>query len=150
MRFHTLTVCLLAVLLTIACSSNYSLTPTPARTPSVAINNHIFTVEIADQDSAWEYGLMNRTHLDQNAGMLFVFPDAQPRSFWMKNTLIPLDMIFIDDKNQIVEIIRNARPCDADPCQAYSAPPSKYVLEINAGLSKQFQFLVGDKVVRSQ
>src|SRR5919198_2832486 len=67
-----------------------------------------FTVEVADTPETWEHGLMERASLAPNAGMLFIFPDVAPRTFWMMNTLIPLDMLFIDADRRIINIQENA------------------------------------------
>src|SRR5919202_3996119 len=72
-----------------------------------------FTVEVADTPETWEHGLMERTSLDPNAGMLFIFPDVAPRTFWMMNTLIPLDMLFLDADRSITTIQDNALSCVA-------------------------------------
>src|SRR6266705_5203910 len=72
-----------------------------------------FTVEVANTPETWEHGLMERAALAPNAGMLFVFPDVAPRTFWMMNTLIPLDMLFIDTDHRVINIQENAMPCAA-------------------------------------
>lgn len=86
---------------------------------------------------------MFRESLAERHGMLFVFADEQPRSFWMKNMVIPLDMIFIDDDLTVVEVKRDVPPCAEDPCPSYKSPPAKYVLEINAGLAREHDIDVG-------
>src|SRR5262249_48527365 len=70
-----------------------------------------FTVEVAETPETWAHGLMERASLDQNAGMLFIFPDVVLRTFWMMNTLIPLDMLFIDANRRVINIQENALPC---------------------------------------
>lgn len=88
---------------------------------------------------------MERTAMPATHGMLFVFPDAQPRTFWMKNTLIPLDMLFFDSNRKLVAIQANAAPCHADPCALYpSGAPARYVLELNAGTAAKLGLHVGD------
>ncbi|MBI4448562.1 DUF192 domain-containing protein [Candidatus Woesearchaeota archaeon] len=113
---------------------------------SVIIGPHVFGAEIADAPDEWSQGLMFREQLGINKGMLFIFPDDAPRSFWMKNTKIPLDMIFINESRRIVYIHQNVQPCIKDPCPAYPSPPAMYVFEINAGLAKEYGFGVGDAV----
>jgi hypothetical protein len=106
-----------------------------------------FIVEIADTDAKRQEGLMFREELDQNFGMWFVFDKEQELSFWMKNTLIPLDMIFVDDEFYVVDIVKNAQPCKSDPCSTYPADrPARYVLEINGGLSDLMGIEEGDSV----
>ena len=103
-------------------------------------------VEIADDDYGRQQGLMFRKSLNENDGMIFIFENEDFRSFWMKNTLIPLDMIFINENFEIVEI-KNAMPCNEDPCATYSsAKPAKYVLEINEGFAEKNSIEAGDKV----
>jgi uncharacterized membrane protein (UPF0127 family) len=107
-----------------------------------------FTVEIADTPETWQRGLMERASLAPNAGMLFLFPDVTPRSFWMMNTLIPLDMLFIDADRRIINIQANALPC-APPrrCPMYgSTAPAKYVLEIPGGRARTLDIRAGDHV----
>jgi uncharacterized protein len=107
-----------------------------------------FTVEIADTPETWEHGLMERTSLAPNAGMLFIFPDVAPRTFWMMNTLIPLDMLFIDANHRIINIQENAPPCAAPRrCPTYhSSAPAKYVLEIPGGRARALGMRAGDRV----
>lgn len=101
-------------------------------------------VEVADTQEAREVGLMNREHLE--GGMLFVFDSEGKHGFWMKNTLIPLDMIFISGDGKVVSI-REAVPCEADPCQLYHPDkPAKYVVEVNAGFSGENGINVGDSI----
>lgn len=101
-------------------------------------------LEIAKSEYDIQTGLMYRNSMKQNQGMLFVFPDIRERSFYMKNTRIPLDLVFIDHNKTIVSFQENAKPLDE------SALPSnalaQYVLEINAGLAEQWQLEVGDKM----
>ena len=108
-----------------------------------------FALEIADSPEEQEKGLMNREKIEDTYGMLFIFPREERVSFWMKNTLIPLDMIFMDEDLQIVHIAQNAEPCiskDDSKCPLYSAPSSaKYVLEIRGNLSKEKQIQVGNR-----
>jgi len=107
----------------------------------------IVNVEIADNVFKHQIGLMNRTSLDYNSGMLFVFQNERPRSFWMKNTLIPLDMIFVDSNLRIVNIIKNAQPCKTIACELYpSGIPAKYVVEVNAGFVDKEGIEIGDKI----
>jgi uncharacterized membrane protein (UPF0127 family) len=107
-----------------------------------------FTVEIAETPETWERGLMERASLDQNAGMLFIFPDIAPRAFWMMNTLIPLDMLFIDAHRRVINIQANALPCAAPRrCPTYnSTAPAKYVLEIPGGRAHALGLQAGDQV----
>ena len=90
---------------------------------------------------------MNREQLDKNKGMLFIFDESSKYSFWMKNTLIPLDIIWINENLEIVWIAENVNPCEEDPCPSYiPQEKAKYVLEINGGLSEKHGFKINDKV----
>ena len=104
-------------------------------------------VEIADDNSERMQGLMFRKDLDENSGMLFVFDNDGYYPFWMKNTLIPLDIIFIGKDMEIVDI-KNAQPCNEYPCTSYkSSKPAKYVLEVNYGFAAKNNIKVGNKVI---
>jgi uncharacterized membrane protein (UPF0127 family) len=103
-----------------------------------------FQVEIADSPREQQYGLMCRKALAADRGMLFVFGAATPRVFWMRNTLIPLDIIYIDAGGRVVSISRNVQPLDESG--APSAGPAKYVLELAAGRAAQIGLLPGDRV----
>jgi len=115
------------------------------RNPSACIKNDCFFLEIANTPSERERGLMNRTELREDAGMLFVFEKEDEYKFWMKNTLIPLDMIWMDKEGKIVYIKENAEPCKADPCESFGpVGKAKYVLEINGGLVKKTGIKLND------
>lgn len=101
-------------------------------------------IEIADDEYSTQTGLMYRTKLEKNHGMLFIFADMQMRSFYMKNTKIPLDIIYIDEDKTIVSFQKNAKPMDETSLP--SEAPAQYVLEINGGLSDAWGLAVGDKI----
>lgn len=105
-------------------------------------------IEIADDDYQTQTGLMYRDNLDQDQGMLFVFPEADLHSFYMKNTKIALDIIYIDADKKIVSFQKNAQPFSETSLP--SNVPAKYVLEINAGLADKWQLEVGDKIEYSK
>jgi uncharacterized protein len=94
-----------------------------------------FTVEIADTNKLRQKGLMYRFKLPKDRGMLFEFEKESTHTFWMKNTWISLDIIWINQSLEIVDIVENAKSCYIDPCPTYT-PDQKglYVLEVNAGL----------------
>jgi hypothetical protein len=102
-------------------------------------------VEIAADPEARATGLMRREHLAAFAGMVFVFPAQAEHPFWMKNTLIPLDMIFIDDELRVVGIIENAEPL-TDTMRSVTVP-SRYVVEVNGGFAARHGITVGTRVV---
>ncbi|MFH1364265.1 MAG: DUF192 domain-containing protein [Candidatus Aenigmatarchaeota archaeon] len=103
--------------------------------------------EVADTFVKHQVGLMNRTNMDYNSGMLFIFQGESPRSFWMKNTLIPLDMIFVDSNLRVVSIIKNAQPCGTIACETYpSGASAMYVVEVNGGFADEESIRIGDKM----
>jgi len=109
--------------------------------------NIVVNVEIADDDEERAQGLMFREFLDEKNGMFFVFDDDDFYSFWMKNTLIPLDMIFISENFEIVDIIY-AEPCKTDQCESYKpAKPAKYVLEVNGNFTIKNNIEIGNKII---
>lgn len=115
-------------------------------TIKTAEKNISFNVEVAKTPTEQSYGLMNRKNLAKNAGMLFVYDNASELSFWMKNTLIPLDIIFVDASKKIVDI-QTMTPCHEVTCPIYhSKKPAQYALEINAGLSRQYNISTGNRV----
>ena len=105
----------------------------------------LIRVELAADDETRAQGLMYRESVAPERGMLFLFPETAPHAFWMKNTLVPLDMIWLDEGRRIVHITRDAAPCRADPCPSYpSEAPSRFVLELAAGQAAAHKLRVGD------
>lgn len=103
-----------------------------------------FSVEIADDDAERAQGLMHRTSMPKSHGMLFVYEEEQPRvSFWMRNTLIPLDLLYIDTDG-IVQEIHTALPLDETPIP--SSGPRLAVLEINGGLARAMGMTAGTQI----
>jgi uncharacterized membrane protein (UPF0127 family) len=100
-------------------------------------------VEVADTDEERQMGLMGRTALAEDAGMLFVFDAEQQLSFWMKDTLIPLSIAYIDSESRIVDI-QDMQPLDETP--HLSAAPAQYALEVNQGFFGARGIQVGDTV----
>jgi uncharacterized membrane protein (UPF0127 family) len=103
-----------------------------------------FQVEVAATPDKREFGLMYRRDLPTTHGMLFIFPAERVNSFWMKNTPLPLDMIFISRDRRIVGIVHETVPFSLDGRSV--SVPSQYVLEINGGLSRRYGFKTGDVV----
>jgi uncharacterized membrane protein (UPF0127 family) len=101
-------------------------------------------VEIADEPAERARGLMNRTSLPPDTGMMFLFPKDTDSAFWMKNTLIPLSIAFYEADGRIVRILEMT-PCRADPCRLYS-PGAAYrgALEANRGAFARWEVSVGD------
>lgn len=108
--------------------------------------NVVVNVEIADDAEEMALGLMFREFLDDKNGMFFVFDDEYYHSFWMKNTLIPLDIVFISENFEIVDIIY-AEPCKTDQCESYKpAKAAKYVLEVNGNFTIKNNIKIGNKI----
>jgi len=103
-----------------------------------------FSVEIADSGEERAIGLMNRPSLPKSAGMLFIYDRPQPVAFWMKNTLIPLDMIFIDEAGVVQRVHSNAVPLDTTPIDG--GPGIIAVLEVNGGLAEAMGIGQGSQV----
>lgn len=101
----------------------------------VEVGGERYSVEIADDDAERARGLMFREHMDADAGMLFIHEGEAPRSYWMMNTRIPLDILYFDDDLRLVSQRRDTPPCPPGTrCPAYpSDAPARYVLELNAG-----------------
>jgi uncharacterized membrane protein (UPF0127 family) len=116
-----------------------------ATEPSVTLHGKRFSTEFATDDASRELGLMNRTSLAADHSMLFIFTDEQPRAFWMKNTLIPLDILYFDKARKLVSMQLNAQPCKADPCAIYpSDGAARYVLELPAGTAGKLGLKLGE------
>ena len=117
---------------------------TPTSSPQS--HNLDLTIELASTPEQQRSGLMNRTELCDDCGMLFDFEEEQPRlSFWMKNTLIPLDILFLDSSGKINTIHIGTIP--KDTALFYdSSKPSQYALELNAGRSEELDLEVGDTI----
>ena len=104
----------------------------------------VVSVEIADTAATREYGLMYRKQLDEDAGMIFVFKTSQHLEFWMKNTVIPLDMIFADSTGKIIGIVRKAVPF-SEGIDSVDGD-SQYVLEVNGGFCDRHGVKAGDRL----
>jgi uncharacterized protein len=134
--------------------------PAPARTPgsttqyataeraeAVFPDKTVVALEVARSEPERARGLMFRTSLAERAGMIFLFERPGIYPFWMKNTLIPLDMVWTDTNGKIAWIAESVPPCKADPCPEY--PPhaeASYVIELSAGFAKRHRLKVGDVV----
>lgn len=115
--------------------------------PQVRLKGETFSVALAVTRQEQARGLMFVESMPEDRGMLFVFPREAPRSFWMKNTRIPLDILYFDSDLALVSVAANARPCAADPCPTYpSRAPARYVLELNAGKAQSLGVQPGDRL----
>ena len=126
--------------------------PSPATTTTassaqriVLPDRSVVAVEVASDDETRSQGLMYRDHLAGDRGMIFLFMQPGEYPFWMKNTLIPLDMIWMDSQHRIVHVAHDVQPCKADPCPNY--PPNAQassVLELAAGVAAKHHLANGD------
>lgn len=105
--------------------------------------NHVVMVELADTDQKRERGLMFRKELPDGQGMLFLFDEEREHTFWMKDTLIPLDMIFVDGAGRVTDIVANARPLTLEP---RTGGPARMVLEVPGGWAREHGVRVGDRM----
>lgn len=101
-------------------------------------------IEIAESDEEVQYGMMYRKHMAPNTGMLFLMGEERPQSFWMKNTYIPLDIIYINSNKEIVSIQKNAEPLSEKSLP--SEGPASFVLEVPGGFSDSHQLQKGSIV----
>jgi uncharacterized membrane protein (UPF0127 family) len=130
--------CLLMLTACAACASGE---------PSVELGGKTFSVEVADTREKQALGLMFRDSMAADEGMIFIFPDEAPRSFWMKNTRIPLDIMYFDKDLKLVSISADTPPCRVSRCPSYpSVKPAKYVLELNAGAAASLGVTMGDRL----
>ena len=130
--------CLLPLLLlSSACASG--------KTPWVELGGERFAVEVADDDAERARGLMFRDALAPGHGMLFIHDREEPQAYWMKNTKIPLDILYFDDDRKLVAQQRDVPTCSlGDACPSYpSDAPARYVLELNAGQAEKLKLQDG-------
>jgi len=102
-------------------------------------------IEVAATEESREQGLMFRTSMVENRGMLFIFDAEELHSFWMKNTIMPLDILFINANKEIIKIHKNTMPFQESPSYD-SEGPAKYVVEVNAGYCDKYKISRGDKI----
>ena len=108
-------------------------------------NKDFFLVELAKNEYERKKGLQCKKYLKKNEGMLFIWSDEDYRSFWMKNTVIPLDLIFINSSLEVIEVYFDAKPFSEKLIR--SKKKAKFVLELNVGVFKQLGFNVGDRII---
>jgi uncharacterized membrane protein (UPF0127 family) len=115
------------------------------RETRVCFDQNCFRAEIADNARQRARGLMFRRELAPDRGMLFVFEKEGIHPFWMKSTLIPLDILWLDQGQKIVFVKENTPPCLKEPCEIFTpSVRARYVLEINAGRVRELGFEIGD------
>jgi uncharacterized membrane protein (UPF0127 family) len=133
----------LFILFLLLCACAVPTTPQVTIHPKHGESIHV-SVEIADTPDKRSLGLMYRNHLPELHGMLFLFPREEPLSFWMKNTPLPLDIIFVNSAHAIVGIAQQTTPFSERPLP--SGNPAQFVLEVNAGFCQRHSITVGDQV----
>ena len=130
-------VLVIASVKTIAC-------PLQLPTSTISIKGYTLTVEIASTPAARNCGLSNRFELPENHGMLFIYPNLRNRTFWMKDTYIPLSIAFLDESGRIVSL-QNMTPEQTEK-RYHSSRPAKYALEVNQGWYDAHEIVIGDTV----
>lgn len=144
-----------SALLASACGASPAPAPPPAATPTAATagpravlpSGAVYSLELALTPEDQAEGLMYRENLPEKTGMLFLFAEKSPHHFWMKNTMIPLDMIWLDEAGRVVYIYANTPPCKADPCPTYGPDTDvRRVLEIAGGMAEKEGVRVGTTV----
>ena len=123
-------------------------TPTANPGPTVALpSGAVYKVEVARTPEEQAQGLMFRESLPEKTGMMFLFPERGVHRFWMKNTMIPLDMIWMDPDGKVLFVSADTPPCKADPCPSYGPETSiASVLEIAAGKAAKEKITVGSVI----
>ncbi|HXK31997.1 MAG TPA: DUF192 domain-containing protein, partial [Candidatus Paceibacterota bacterium] len=120
----------------------------PENQDQVCFEDNCFIVELAVTPREQARGLMFRESLDLDKGMLFIFKNGEESSFWMKNTLMALDIIWINENKEVIFISKNAQPCTSVPCSIINPGiKTRYVLELNGGITDKIGLEVGDKVI---
>ncbi len=109
----------------------------------LTVDGHEFVIEVADTPETRRRGLMERRELSRDAGMLFVFPDSAPRSFWMKNTVIPLSIAYIDE-NLVIREIYDMEPLSLVPVASRTS--ARFALEVNQGVFADLGIVPGDRL----
>jgi uncharacterized protein len=120
--------------------------PAPARVVLESPSGRVsaVAVEVVRSEAEQARGLMFREKLGPDEGMLFVFQESTDHAFWMKNTLLPLDMIFIDERREVAGVVERATPLSTEPRSV--GRPSRFVLEVNGGFAAAHGVRVGDRV----
>jgi uncharacterized membrane protein (UPF0127 family) len=137
------------LVLVLGCTANPGCRREAKQPPEVILENAQgravrVRVEVAASPREREQGLMHRRHLDPDAGMLFVYPFDSVQSFWMKNTYIPLDLLFIGNNRRIMGMVENTKPLSLERLQVDA--PSRFILEVNAGFVKKHGIREGSRV----
>jgi uncharacterized membrane protein (UPF0127 family) len=134
-------------LLALLTSNCYATPPLSTADIDLGKGRPIVRAEVAETPAQRAQGLMYRSALADHHGMLFIYPDQAPRGVWMKNTQMPLDVVFLNQAQQLVDLVANLPPCPADPCPIYrSTVAAAYMLELPAGSIQQYGLTVGESI----
>jgi uncharacterized protein len=136
------------LIVALLCASCSSISPSPW----VKVKGTRFNVEVMTTHDQRNRGLMFRDSLPEDQGMLFVHAKEAPQAYWMKNTKIPLDILYFDENKKLVSAQENVPPCSAgDKCPPYaSESDAKYVLELNAGSMAKYRIQKGDILIMDE
>ncbi|HEV8376695.1 MAG TPA: DUF192 domain-containing protein [Candidatus Polarisedimenticolia bacterium] len=114
---------------------------------AIAPNGREFVLEIAKTREKRAHGYMERSRVGPGEGMLFIFPDSDFHTFWMKNCLVSLDILWLGDDLSVVHLEHDVPACRRDPCPSYpSMSKARYVLELRAGMAKKSRLRIGEKI----
>ena len=145
---QSLPLVLVAGLVACGAAPGSSTTPSPTpvgKGPRVLMpSGAVYSVEVARTPEETSQGLMYRESLPPRTGMIFLFTDSAPHNFWMKNTMIPLDIIWLDAAGKVIFVSANTPPCKSDPCPTYGPnTPAPIVLEIAGGMAAKEGVVAG-------
>ncbi len=119
----------------------------PSQRLEVELGGERFRLEVVDDEASRNRGLMGREALEADEGMLFDFPAGTRPSIWMRNMLISLDLLYVDEQGTLVQIFHEVPPCKAMPCEIYRAErPLRFVIEVPAGTAQRLNLQVGDQL----
>ncbi len=130
----------------IALACLYSTAYAESQSTKVCLKNICIQAQIADSDYSRQMGLMYRESLADTEGMLFIFKSEDMRGFWMQNMKFPLDIIWFSQDKRIVDITRDARPCQEDCQNIMPREKVKYVLEVNSGFVDKHKIELGERI----
>lgn len=113
----------------------------------IRLGDETFELDVVDDQQSREKGLMGRESLGENEGMIFDFPKGSRPAIWMRNMVISLDLLFLDEQGTIVQIFQRVPPCEAMPCEVYQAErPLRFVIEVAAGTANRLGLEPGQQV----
>lgn len=113
----------------------------------IRLGDEAFELDVVDDQQSREKGLMGRESLGENEGMIFDFPKGSRPAIWMRNMVISLDLLFLDEQGTIVQIFQRVPPCEAMPCEVYQAErPLRFVIEVAAGTANRLGLEPGQQV----